>query len=165
MKKYIFAVVALLMGAMPAQYAHAEDGIKAGETPQQVTQRLILAVEAQRKGVIAQNLQLTAEEADAFWNVYANYRDQMVQAITLGAAVITDYADAYNNDSLSDKGALNLTNRYLSVMGKQVKIKKSFVKKFKKVLPAKKVARFYQVDHRLDQLVKMQTASGVPLVE
>ncbi len=165
MKKYIFAVVAVLMGAMPAQYAYAEDGIRAGETPEQFTQRVISGVEKQRKGVIAQNLHLTKEEEAAFWNVYANYRDQMVHAITLGAAVITDYAEAYNNQSLSDKGAINLTNRYLNAMGKQIKIKKSFVKKFKKVLPAKKVARFYQVDYRLDQLVRMQTASGIPLVE
>ncbi len=165
MKKYIFAVVALLMGAMPLQYAYAEDGIRAGETPEQFTQRLISTLEKQRKGVIAQNLHLTKEEEAPFWNVYANYRDQMVHAITLGAKVITDYAEAYNNQSLSDKGATNLTNRYLNAMGKQVKIKKSFVKKFGKVLPAIKVARFYQIDYRLDQLVKMQTASGIPLVE
>jgi hypothetical protein len=161
MKKYIFVVAVMLMGAMPLQYAHAESGM----TTKQKVMQDILAMEEERKAVVAQNLQLTAGEADAFWNVYANYRDQMVHAITLGTTVIVDYADAYNNKSLSDKGALNLTNRYLNAMGKQIKVKKSFVKKFKKVLPAKKVARFYQIDNRLDQLVKMQVSSHVPLVE
>jgi hypothetical protein len=161
MKKYIFAAVVMLMGAMPLQYAHAEGGM----TAEQKVMQDVLALEEQRKAVVAQNLQLTAEEADAFWNVYANYRDQMVHAITLGTTVIVDYADAYNNKSLSDKGALNLTHRYLNAMGKQIKVKKSFVKKFKKVLPVKKVVRFYQVDNRLDQLVKLQLANNVPLVE
>jgi len=45
------------------------------------------------------------------------------------------------------------------------KVKKNFVRKFKKVLPAKKVARFYQLNHRIDLLVDMQIARGVPLVE
>jgi len=46
-----------------------------------------------------------------------------------------------------------------------VKVKRDFVRKFKKVLSAKKTARFYQLDHRIDLILNLQVAGGVPLVE
>jgi hypothetical protein len=83
----------------------------------------------------------------------------------LRIGVITDYADAYRNNSLSDKLAGELLDRSLAVQEKKLKIKKRFVRQFEKVLSAKNVTRFYQIDHRVDLLVDMQVSSGIPLAE
>lgn len=164
MKKYIVTVAVMLMGAISSLPAYAADGIKTMDVAKQEIQLVVAAVETQRKSVIAQNLYLSNEES-GFWAVYNEYRAEMRKVIDLRAGVITDYADAYRNNSLSDKVAAKLLDRSLAVQEKRVKVKKRFVKKFKKVLSAKNVARFYQIDNRVDLLVQMQASSAIPLVE
>jgi hypothetical protein len=164
MKKYIVAVVVIMTGAISSLPAYAADGIKTMDVAKQEIQLVIAAVEAQRKSVVAQNLYLSDKES-GFWAVYNEYRAEMRKAADTQLEIVTDYADAYRNNSLSDKAAVKLIDRFLSVQEKRVKIKKRFVKKFKKVLSAKNVARFYQIDNRVDLLVQMQTSSGIPLVE
>ena len=123
------------------------------------------ALETQRKAVIIQALELNnATEADAFWRVYNAYRADMAKVGDRRVKVIADYADRYRADNIDDKFAAQLLDRYLGVLQDQVKVKKRFVSKFKRVLPAKQVARFYQIDHRLDLLLNMQIADGVPLM-
>jgi hypothetical protein len=164
MKKYIVAVAAIMMGAISSLPAYAADGIKTMDVAKQEIQLVVAAVEAQRKSVIAQNLYLSEKES-GFWAVYNEYRAEMRKVADLRIGVITDYADAYRNNSLSDKSAGKLLDRSLAVQEKKLKVKKRFVKKFKKVLSAKNVARFYQIDHRVDLLVDMQVSSGIPLAE
>jgi hypothetical protein len=162
MKKYIVAFVVIMMGAMTSLPAYAADGIKTMDLAKQEIQLTIAAVEIQRKSVVAQNLYLSDKES-GFWAVYNEYRAEMRKVIDLRAGVITDYADAILNDSLSDKTATNILDRHLAVEEKRVKVKKRFVNKFKKVLSAKNVARFYQIDNRVDLLVQMQLSSSIPL--
>ncbi len=166
MKRYMLALAVLFTGTMTGISAHAaEDGLKANNVFKQEITLTRAALETQRKAVIVQNIQLSAEESSAFWSVYNDYRAEMQKIGDKRVAVITDYADAYRNNALSDKAAEKLLNRYLNVLQDQIKVKKKFVSKFKKVMPAKRVARFYQVDNRLDLLLNMQIAKGVPLVE
>jgi hypothetical protein len=164
MKKYIVAFVVIMTGAISSLPAYAADGIKSMDVAKQEIQLTIAAVEAQRKSVIAQNLFLSNEES-GFWGVYNDYRAEMRKVVDLRVGVVTDYADAFRNNSLSDKTAAKLLDRSLAVQEKRVKVKRSFVKKFKKVLSAKNVARFYQLDNRVDLLVQMQVSSGIPLAQ
>jgi hypothetical protein len=164
MKKYIVAVVVIMMGAISSLPAYAGDGIKAMDVAKQEIELTVAAVEAQRKSVIAHNLYLSEKES-GFWAVYNEYRTEMRGVADLRIGVITDYADAYRNNSLSDKLAGKLLDRSLAVQEKKLKIKKRFIRQFKKVLSAKNVTRFYQIDHRLDLLVDMQVSSGIPLAE
>ena len=165
MKKYMLTMAALLIGSTAGFSAHAGDDWKSNSVFKQEISLTRAALETQRKAVIIQSVQLTAEEDSAFWPVYNDYRTAMQKVGDKRVAVIGDYADAYRNSALSDKAAGKLLDRYMNVLQDQIKVKKKFVHKFKKVLSAKKVARFYQVDNRLDLLLNMQIANGVPLVE
>ena len=165
MKKSIFILTLLAAGAIPGFSAYAADEIKSIDLYKQEIELTRAELATQRKAVVAQNMKLSEEEASNFWPVYNAYRDKMKKVNDRRVEVITDYADRYNDHSLNDKNATKLVDRYLKALQDQVKVKKSFVKKFKKVLTARKVARFYQIDNRLDQLLNLQIAKGVPLVE
>jgi hypothetical protein len=52
----------------------------------------------------------------------------------------------------------------LSIKKADLKIKKKYVTKLKKVLPAKKVMRFYQLENKLDAIINYQLAAEIPLV-
>lgn len=164
MKRCLMALL-LVAGLAPASYAVAGEEPKSIQFFQQEIELTIASLETQRKVLIEHNLQLSDEEAAAFWPVYNDYRARMRKVTDELVRIITDYADAWRHHSLSDKQAIKLVDRYLNVLQNRIKVKKSFVHKFKKALPPKKVARFYQVDHRLDMLVDMAIAKGVPLAE
>ena len=42
---------------------------------------------------------------------------------------------------------------------------KSYIPKFSKVLPTKKVVRLYQVENKLDAILGYELARGIPLVK
>lgn len=163
MKKYITVLSMLLMGAIPMS-VNADDGIKSHDLLEQEIQLTRAILEADRKSLVSQSLQLSYE-ATAFWKVYNDYRAKMIKVNKRRTEIVTDYADALRNNNLSDKDAIKLLTRSLNVEQDQVKVKKAFVNKFKKVLPAKLVGRFYQVDRRLDLLVSAKIAQAVPLME
>ena len=70
-----------------------------------------------------------------------------------------------NMDILTDEKAAALLDEYLKIQRDEVKVKQSWVSKFRKVLPAKTVTRFYQIEGKLDTLLRFEAAAQIPLVE
>ena len=52
---------------------------------------------------------------------------------------------------------------FVKVEQARASLKAKYLPKFKKVLPAKKVARFYQVENKLDILILAEMAEQIPL--
>ena len=52
---------------------------------------------------------------------------------------------------------------YLKIERARVDMRAKFLPKFKKVLPAKKVARFYQLENKLDIAILSEMAEAIPL--
>ena len=50
-------------------------------------------------------------------------------------------------------------------MSPAVQLRLKYLPIFQKVLPGKKVARFFQVDRRIGSVIDLQIASEIPLVE
>jgi len=163
MKTYFTALTALLIGVMSISVVHAKDVAESESGLAQDIQQARTLLEADRRSLIAQNLQLAAD--NKFWKVYDDYRGKMIAINERRGKVIVEYADALSNDSLSGKQVAKLLDKSLNVFQDQIKVKKSFVYKFKKVLTPKEMVRFYQVDHRLDLLISAAIAKVVPLVE
>jgi len=47
----------------------------------------------------------------------------------------------------------------------RLKVKKEYVRRFEKVLPAKKALRFLQMENRMDAVILLDVAKGIPLAE
>jgi hypothetical protein len=65
--------------------------------------------------------------------------------------------------ALSDDTATKMMNEYLGIERDRNGVKVTYVPKFTAVMPARKVARFFQIDHRLDTVVNANLAELVPL--
>jgi hypothetical protein len=99
---------------------------------------------------------------EAFWPLYREYR---VEAAKIGdriLALIMRYAANY--DEMTDKAADKLVSDFVKIEQARANLKAKFLPKFKKVLPAKKVARFYQVENKLDIVILNEMADNVPLM-
>lgn len=161
MKKYILMMLSLMV-AMPL--ARAGDRVTTDALYRQELKATQAAMEAKRKTLMAQNLMLTNAES-GFWPVYDEYRRQMRKINSHLLDVISDYARTYRSGHINDKEAGEMLTKYLNALEKRIQLKKKFVRKFEKVLPRKKMVRFYQFDHRLDLLVQLELAKGVPLMQ
>jgi predicted outer membrane protein len=128
---------------------------------------LLEKVRADKKLVVAANMNLTEQEAAAFWPVYDAYQKDLDGLNGRIRITVKRYADAYNQGSgtISDDLAKQLLDEMLAIEAAEVDLRKAYVPKFSKVLPAGKVARYYQIESKIRTAVKADLASGIPLVD
>ena len=115
---------------------------------------------AQRNEIITATMQLTDKEAAAFWPIYRKYEYERSIVDDGRAAVIKEYAQKYT--SLNDADARSMTDRMLDYDSREIALKKKYVKEFSRIFPATTVAKFFQLDHRIDLLMATQIESSPP---
>jgi hypothetical protein len=118
-------------------------------------------IQKARQAIIADAMTLTEEESLAFWPVYRDYRVEMAHVGDRLVKVITEFVKA--DAALNDEQANRLMGEYLDIKAKDVSVKKKYVGVFKKLLPAPKVARFFQLENKLDAIVNYDLALTIPL--
>ena len=128
----------------------------------QATEEARSVLQTERKTIVAQGLALSVAEEKAFWPVYDRYMAEVKAAGDLRVKVITGYAASY--DDLSDDTARELLANSLKYQEKILDIRKSYVRKFRKVLPEIKLARFYQIENKIDAIANFVLAREIPLV-
>ena len=119
-------------------------------------------VRAKRSDLIAKAMEFTASEAAAFWPLYQKYEQTQKGVGDEKVALIKDFAAHY--DTLTDAKSSELVTRLKAIEDKALASKRSFVESLQGVLPAKKVARYYQVETRLQLLTDLTLASQIPLI-
>jgi hypothetical protein len=121
------------------------------------------AIQMEKKKIVAANMNLTDAESKTFWPVYDEYQNGLRQINDKLGAVITDFAKNYN--TMTDAKAGEILNGYLAAEKERLALKENFVKKFKKVLPMIKVTRYYQVENKLEAIVRYQLVKEIPLAK
>ena len=128
-------------------------------------QILAQKIKADKKLVVAANMQLTEAEAKGFWPVYDAYQADLQKINQRLIAAIKNYANAYNKGPVSDETAKKLINEAIAVDEAEVKLKRSYVPKLEKVIPGVKVARYLQIENKIRAIGKFELAAQIPLVE
>ena len=121
------------------------------------------ALKAQKRAFIAVNMQLTDAEDAKFWPVYDSYQKDMETMNQKIGDLILDYAKNY--ETLTDPKADELVKKNLSLENEILQLKKTYLPKFKAVLPAKKVARYYQLENKIQAVGRYDLAEKIPLVK
>ena len=119
--------------------------------------------QSDRKTIVDHAMLLTPQESTAFWPVYNKYREEVTRVNDQLVKVITDYAA--QRDTLTDAQANKLVTDYLAFEQNFLDLRKKYLKQFTAVLPMTKVARFYQIENKLDALQRLGLASEIPLTK
>ena len=137
---------------------------------QSITPKLQLDINIQRKVIndkrntaLAFNMSFTQKEKEKFWPVYREYRAAMGKVGDKRVAVIVEYAEHIG--SMTEARAKQLLDRSFAVQKESIKVKERYVRKFRKFLPHTKVVRLMQVENRMDSMIDMKLAEGIPLME
>jgi len=157
--------IGLCVATLPVQLASGQgQSPKEGE-PAQIVEEIELTraiIQAERQAIVTRAMDLTAAEAQAFWPLYREYRLEMVRVGDRLLALITTYAQNYRG--LSDEMAGKLLTEHLGIEKARLQVKNKYLPRFQKVLPPKKVARYYQVENKLDVIIQAELAEDIPLV-
>jgi hypothetical protein len=155
----IIKVVILCVVALTAAPAFAQD--KPADTNMQI---LLDKVKADKKLVVAANMDLNEAEAKGFWPIYEAYQKDLQTLNDRLGKMILAYADAYNKNTLTDAQAMLLANEALSVDHDELTLRKTYAAKLVGVIPAKKVARYLQIENKIRAAIRYDLAKGIPLV-
>lgn len=166
MKKHTLAVgtlAALVLSVAALAAAPAPDHHEGEEQDLEAMIELMRKdVRAEKADIVAKTMELDAEDASLFWPIYKEYE---AEGRVLGderLAIITDYAKDFEN--LSDAKARDLLTRALALESREHALKERYMKEFLAVLPARTVARFFQIDNRINTLIDLELSAQIPLV-
>lgn len=144
----------IAFGVMPAL---------AQDKPADNMQMLREKVRADKKLFVAANMELTESEAKAFWPVYEKYQDELFLLRSRTAKLIKNYAEAYKD--MSNDTAKKLLDESMTIESLGVKLRNQYLPKFRQVLPEKKVARYYQIENKIQAALYYELAVEIPLVQ
>ncbi len=122
-------------------------------------------IKADKKLVVAVNMDLSETEAKGFWAVYDGYQKDLEKVNERIGKLILSYADAYNKGAVPNETAKKLLAELLDVEESELKLMRAYVPKLEKVLPEWKVARYIQIENKIRAIIKYELAAQVPLVE
>ena len=116
-----------------------------------------------RKQIIAANMSLSDREAEQFWPLFDRYTQELVAKQDRKYALLKEYAGNYTTmtDDQAEKYVLGRADVDEAIL--QVRLK--YFPLFRKVLPGKSTALFFQLDWRLGSIIDLQLASQTPLIE
>lgn len=116
-----------------------------------------------RRDIVAAAMLLTPSEGEIFWPLYDQYRAERHQLGDRKVRLITDFMA--DRESMSEEQAAKLTQDALAIEKKKISIQEEYVSKMSKVLSARTVARFFQIDNKLDTVVDAALAGKIPLIQ
>jgi hypothetical protein len=120
-------------------------------------------LKTQKTLIIAQNIQFTDDEAVEFWPLHGEYTLELNQLLDERLQWLNEYAGIYQ--TMTDKQATALANKVFAWEEKRTSLKRTWFKKFSKVVPAKKAAQFFQIENQLNAALDLQLAAALPLIK
>jgi hypothetical protein len=120
-------------------------------------------VQMRRQEIMRQMMVLTKEESDPFWQLYQEWRSKQQGMGDRRVTLITQLGE--NSLDLTDAKARPMLDEWMKIQEDDLKLKKEYLNKFRKILPERKVARFFQLESKMDAAVAYDLAGKVLMVE
>ena len=158
MKKNLASVLLVLAAvAAPSIWAQAKpaDGMD--------VQALRAAVRADKKALVDATLQLTPAEAKKFWPIYDAYQRDLDMTNRRMNRAVEDFVAL--DKPLSDRYAKNLSADLIAADEFEIKARRTMYNKVMRALPARKAARYLQLESKIRAMQDYDIANAIPLVK
>jgi hypothetical protein len=157
----LFLAATLVLALSSAAADAADKG--AAAAPQTEQQILVDTIRANRKAFIAVNLGLSEEEGKNFWPLYDKYQKEQSPIGDRIVAVIDEYTASFAN--LDNEKAVKLMQDYLAAEADRLQVRRAYLSEFAKVVSGRTVARFYQIENKMDAVIRYDLAGSIPVVD
>jgi len=142
----------IMAGTLPAQ-----------DKPADNMQIVLEKIKADKKLLIAQNMQLTEAESKTFWPVYEQYQNELFLLRMRTLQLIKDYGAAYEN--MTNSTAKNLIDEYITIETLRLRLGETYLPKFRNALSDVKVVRYYQIENKINAILAYELAKNIPLLK
>jgi transcriptional regulator GlxA family with amidase domain len=168
MKRYLgFAAVMtaliLMLTLVSAPIRAAETAAEKKDSATSNMEILREKVKADKKLVVAANMDLTDTEAKAFWPIYQEYQAELAKANEKIGNLIGEYAENYQ--AMTDQTAKKLLDNSIALEKERLALKSAYLPKFEKAIPSIKVARYYQIENKIQAILQYGLAANIPLMK
>ena len=119
------------------------------------------AVESQRRVLVSGALPLTDAEADSFWPLYDAYEKERRPLDERANKVVADFLAGAS--ILTDAQAKAMVEEALEIDEGKLRVRRGYLGRMLKAIPPRKVARFFQIDNKLDAVVRADISKQIPL--
>jgi ABC-type Zn uptake system ZnuABC Zn-binding protein ZnuA len=120
-------------------------------------------VQKQKVAITSQLMELSPEQAAIFWPIYNEYAKELSALGDLRLRAIKEYAANYS--SLSDEKVTELAKMRFEYEESLLAVKKKYFEKLSKALTLKLAARFFQIENQLLDVIDLQVASNLPVIQ
>ncbi len=136
--------------------------LAAADKPADTTQFVYEKLKSDKKLLVAENLQLTDSEAKNFWPLYERYQSELFLLRMRTLQLVKDYESTYQN--MTDSIAKRILDEALEIETLRLKLITTYLLQFRAVLPETKVARYYQIENKINALLYHELAIRIPLM-
>jgi hypothetical protein len=162
-----FAALALSLAAatsLCAQETRVQDPARSKELNTQAYIQLLRAdVSAKKEQIVRETMQLNDQQSAIFWPIYREYQSEQSKLGADKLAVVADYSR--NFSAMTDEKADQLAQRLIQLDEKRMALREQYYGIMKKSLTPTIALRFFQVEHQLQQIVDLQIAMNLPIIE
>ncbi len=158
MRKFVMPLLILLAlwpGHLWAQTTAAEEDMKI----------LFEKVQADKKLLVAANMELTDAEAQGFWPIYEAYQRDLKTVNQRVISAILNYADAYKQGSITDAQAALMISEAIAIQRFEADMLEAYAARLAGVLPPWKIVRYLQIERKIRAAIRFEFAKGVPLAK
>ncbi len=132
-----------------------------GESVDSYIETIRADARADKVAIITDAMQFTEQDGKTFWPVYRKYEADLMKVNDDRVSAIKTYAQKF--DTLTDADAKALIEQTLNFDVRRAELRKKYAKEFQKAgLPSLTVAKFLQLEHRLDLVADLKIASELP---
>ena len=152
-KTVLLVAVALFVSSLsPAQAQIRDETVLTYEVLSQEWENLIAGV-----------LDLSVEEAAAFWPLYREYSTAKGLLWEERIDVIAMFLAGY--DTMGAEIARGLLRASFDIDEKMLAVERGYAEKFDDVLPLNKVVRLFQAENKLETTMMMELARDIPIAK
>ncbi len=152
MKKFVLTAACLLLG-LP--------GIAGAQ--EQYIELLRQDVNTQKTAMLTEAMDLDAAQFDRFWPIVREYDLKRAEIVDRRIATIKKYAANY--DTMTPDMADEVIEEFFKVRFDMLKLKKDYFGKVSKEFSAVEAARFLQIENFVDDMMRVQVMSEIPLIQ
>jgi hypothetical protein len=149
------------VGALAAAAVYCLAAAATAQTVKDTLEVTRQAIESQRRVLVSGALPLTDAEADAFWPLYDAYEKERRPLDERANKLVADFLAGAA--TLTDAQAKAMVEEALQIEEGKVRLRRGYLGRMAKAIPPRKLARFYQIDNKLDAVVRADVSKQIPL--
>ena len=118
-------------------------------------------IQADKKRFVAMNILFTKPESKQFWPLYGEYQKELEVLGGTYISIINDYEKNYLG--MTDEMAASLLDRLIAAEMDFQNLRKSYLPRFRAILPERKVTQYFQLENKIQAVVRFDAAARIPL--